>query len=229
MLNKNIQKVYKDYVLEYDFCIVGDQLYISWNQQERTGVEVPFNVIECFKCDMHEHSRRLQEYAVTLNEKCGKTCSKEKIRECLKSEDMVCLPKVFYSIIPNFRPQPHKGLEYGDVSGEVKVGTQAYELKGIIKRNSRHSPQIKATIDDKIETLLLSSTSAGQEIIRQFVEQGMSDTRCQLVAVIVPQYIDASFKGTLRYLARLSGKKVTFIELDEICDLISMNPKINIT
>lgn len=68
----------------------------------------------------------------------------------------------------------------------------------------------------------------GQEIIRQFVEQGMIDARCQLIAVIIPQHIDASFKGTLRHLAKLSGKKVTFIELNEIAELLSINRTIDV-
>ena len=57
----------------------------------------------------------------------------------------------------------------------------------------------------------------------------MSDNRCEIIAVIVPQYIDAGLKGTLRYLAKLSGKKVTFIELDEVCELISMNENIRVS
>ena len=56
----------------------------------------------------------------------------------------------------------------------------------------------------------------------------MVDMRCQIIAIVVPQYIDASLKGTLRHLAKLSGKKVTFIELDEIAELISLNKKIEV-
>lgn len=49
-----------------------------------------------------------------------------------------------------------------------------------------------------------------------------------MIAVIIPQYIDASLKGTLRHLARLSGKKITFIELDEVAELISINNNIKV-
>ena len=52
--------------------------------------------------------------------------------------------------------------------------------------------------------------------------------RCQIIAIIVPQYIDASLKGTLRHLAKLSGKKITFIELDEVVELIGINEKIDV-
>ena len=49
-----------------------------------------------------------------------------------------------------------------------------------------------------------------------------------MIAVIIPQYIVASLKGTLRHLARLSGKKITFIELDEVAELISINNNIKV-
>ena len=56
---------------------------------------------------------------------------------------------------------------------------------------------------EKIRKPLLSTSTEGQEIVRQFVEQGMID-------------------------ARLSGKKVTFIELDQIGELLAMNTTIDI-
>ena len=186
-------------------------------------------VIECFKHDPVAVTNRLRAYAVNMNEKCESgTCSYEKIEKCMKDDSMVCLPKVFYTILPGYRPQPHKGMEYGDISGEVKVGNNTYELKGIIKKNSENRPRKAIADDEKIRKPLLSTSGEGQEIIRQFVEQGMIDARCQIIAIVVPQNIDASLKGTLRHLAKLSGKKVTFIELDEIAELISVNEKINI-
>ena len=135
---------------------------------------------------------------------------------------------IFYTILPGYRPQPHKGMEYGDVAGEVKIGKRAYELKGIIKKNSENRSKKVIDDDEKIRKHLLSTSGEGQEIIRQFVEQGMIDARCQIIAIIVPQYIDASLKGTLRHLAKLSGKKITFIELDEVVELIGINEKIDV-
>ena len=110
----------------------------------------------------------------------------------------------------------------------MKSYGKTYELKGIIKKNSENTPRKTMDYEEKARKRLLSSSKEGQEIIRQFVEQGVIDARCQLIAVIIPQYIDASVKGTLRHLARLSGKKVTFIELNEIAELISMNKKIDV-
>ena len=226
MINNNVQKVYKDYALEYYLCIIGDIMYIYNSEVRQTGVEIPFETIECFKHDPFEFSQRIQAYAVNLKEKCGMGCTRDNSKKCLRSKDMVCLPRLFFPILPGYHPQPHKGMEYGDIAAEVKVGNKSYELKGIIKKNSQNS---KSGDDVKIRTYLLSSSKAGEEIIRQFVEQGMSDARCQIVAIIAPQYFDAGFKGTLRHLASLSGKKVTFIELDQICDLIFMNETISIS
>ena len=229
MIQRNIQKVFKDCSLNYSMCIVGDQLHIV-NDMGRVDseVEIPFGKIECFQHEPLELTHRLMAYAVNMKEKCENSCSYLKIEKCINDGKMVCLPKVFYTILPSYRPQPHKGMEYGDVFGEVKVGSKTYELKGIIKKNSENRSKNKREDDEKIRKPLLSTSTEGQEIIRQFVEQGMIDARCQLIAVIIPQYIDASLKGTLKHLARLSGKKVTFIELDEIVELLSMNKAIDV-
>ena len=86
-------------------------------------------------------------------------------------------------------------------------------MKGIIKKNS-------STSQNKKNAILLSTSTQGEEIIRQFVEQGITDQRCELIMVVAPQYIDNSFKGTLRLLAKISNKKVVFVELKQICKLL---------
>ena len=141
---------------------------------------------------------------------------------------MACLPKAFYTLLPGFRPQPHKGLEYGDVAAQINVGSCAYEMKGIIKKNTMNSGRTSKSVDVLLNTHLLSTSKAGEEIIRQFVEQGLVDNRVDLIAVIAPQYFDNSFKGTLRFLAKLGGKKVMFIELDDMARLIEGNSAIDV-
>lgn len=229
MIDKNIHKIFKDDSLDYNICIVGDRGYIVNDVENiQEAVDITFGDIECFKHDPISLTERLKVYAVNMNEKCGGTCSKSKVQQCINDNSMVCLPKIFYTILPGYRPQPHKGMEYGDVAGEVKIGKRAYELKGIIKKNSENRSKKVIDDDEKIRKHLLSTSGEGQEIIRQFVEQGMIDARCQIIAIIVPQYIDASLKGTLRHLAKLSGKKITFIELDEVVELIGINEKIDV-
>ena len=159
MISKNIKKIYKDYALEYDFCILGDVLHINGTQEDNLDVEIPFERIECFKKCESEVTERLRKYAVCMNEKCEGTCTLPKTRLCVNDTSMVCLPKVFYSILPSYFPQPHKGGEYGDVAGEVKVGTISYELKGIIKKNSKHSSRTRNTYETKVDTRLLSTST----------------------------------------------------------------------
>ena len=224
MVNRNIQQAFKDADMKYFMCIMDGQVHIVHTQHtDSEGVEIPFADISCFSdCPTVVHGAT-KYVAVRLNEKCDKLCTRANIEKCLKDSSMICLPKLFYSILPGYRPQPHKGSEYGDVSGEVAVGSTHYEMKGIIKKNTKNSARTSRTSDELVEEHLLSTAKEGEEIIRQFVEQGMVDARCQLIAIIAPQYFDHSFKGTLRYLARLAGKKVVFIELDEVCKIIEKN------
>lgn len=123
---------------------------------------------------------------------------------------MSCLPKVFYGILPSYRPQPHKGGEFGDVSGQIQVGNSYYQMIGIIKKNSENKSGRRSrerTTEELAEKPLLATAREGEEIIRQFVEQGMTDARVDAIAVIAPQYFDHGLKGTLKMLARLAVKK----------------------
>ncbi len=212
MINDNLKKVYPNADFNYSICIMENIFMISTSSRQ-VGGEILFDEIEEFKIEKFEIVDDLIEYAVNMKEKFSGTCSYKKIENCLIDKNQICLPKLFYGIIPGFTPQPHKGGEYGDVSGRIKVGDKEYEMKGIIKKNS-------STAIKKQNSILLSTSSQGQEIIRQFVEQGMADTRCELIMVVAPQRIDNGFKGNLRFLARLSNKKVTFVELNEICKLL---------
>ena len=230
LIAHNIQSAFKGADMKYFMCVTGEHLRIvhTYNM-EFTGVEIAFSDISCFSDCIASVNPDTQSFAVRLNEKCSRTCSKEKIEKCIQSDSIVCLPRIFYPLLPNYRPQPHKGGEYGDVSSEVVVGSNHFEMKGIIKKNTKNKGYTPRTDQELINEYLLSTSTEGEEIIRQFVEQGMVDSRCQLIAVIAPQYFDHSFMGTLRYLARLSHKKVVFIGLDEVCGLIEKNDSVAIT
>lgn len=231
MVNRNVQKVYKDYVLEYRMCIMGDELCIvRLNPETKSEVEVLFSDIENFKSTIIPDTA-VRAFAVRMNEKCEGTCSKAKIDKCVNDATMNCLPKIFYDILPTYRPQPHKGGEFGDVSGPVRIGAYCYQMIGILKKNSENKAQRNGktrTDDELIQEPLLSSSKTGEEIIRQFVEQGMSDARVEVIAVVAPQYFDRSLRGTLCMLAKLAGKKIVFIGLDEVCQLIAMNDKVKV-
>ena len=205
--------------------VMGTTLHIIHAESAASGAELLFDDAECFHSTPIATQPCTREFAVRMKEKCSGTCSKAKIEKCVNNPDMFCLPKVFYGILPGYRPQPHTGYEYGDVSGEIKCSGRSYEMIGIIKKNSLNKGTSKNPAA-LIESHLLSTSAEGQEILRQFVEQGMSDARTDVIAIIAPQYFDSSLKGTLRYLARMSGKKIMFIGLDEICRLLEANDAI---
>lgn len=229
MINQNIKKIYKQESLDLIMCIIGDTLHISHISEANTGgTELYFDEIEYFS-KLPTPTETACNIAVKMGEKCGETCSNEKICKCVTDSSMACLPKAFYTIIPGFRPQPHNGLEYGDVSGEIRTANASYEMVGIIKKNSKNSKKHPKPIQELITTHLLSTSREGQEIIRQFVEQGLNDGRAEVIAVIAPQYFDNSFKGTLRLLAKIAGKKVLFVELDEVARLLLGNKTIEIS
>ena len=121
---------------------MGDELYIV---HEKTGsnaeVELLFSDVSCFQYNASPDPN-IRPFAVRMNEKCiSGTCSFEKINRCLKDATMSCLPKVFYGILPSYRPQPHKGGEFGDVSGQIQVGNSYYQMIGIIKKNSENKKE----------------------------------------------------------------------------------------
>lgn len=226
-IQKNYKNAFQGQEAKFNMCVMGNTLNIIYSTgEDNPKVEISFDSIECFKFQDGKDMQKCKEYAVYLNEKCNGTCSYKKIQDCTVSSNSVCLPKIFYGILPNYRPQPHKGAEYGDISGQIQVGSDFYELKGIIKKNTENKGYKPKTASELIGRPLLSTSTEGQEIIRQFVEQGMNDQRCQVIAIIAPQYFDSGLKGTLRYLARLSHKMITFIELDEVSKIIAMNDKI---
>lgn len=221
-VNKQINLIYKDEKLDYSVCVMDDLLNVSFVDKETyPEVEIPFMSIEEFAVDADKSIEHLREYALKLKEKCTEKCSIKKIEQCIQNINLVCLPKIFCNVIPGFRMQPHGVKEYGDISGQVTVGRNHFQMKGIIKSNTQNKKD--KTTDDMLHTHFRSTSKAGEEMIRQFVEQGMNDARCDLILVVVPQYYDNDFKGTLRYLAKLGNKKVCFIGLDEVCKILSLN------
>lgn len=226
-IDKNVQKIYKGSKLS-SFCVFGNDLHIIKDNND-TSVEVAFSEVIEFQTN-NTANAQIVAYAIRMNEKCNGTCSLAKISKCIKDTSMTCLPKVFYSILPGYRPQPHMNGEYGDVAGQITTANRSYEMKGIIKKNTKNTARGNRKPDNELIEETLKSTSAeGQEMLRQFVEQGLADSRAEVVAVIAPQYFDAGLKGTLRYLARVGKKKVMFIGLDEISLLLSMNKTIAIS
>lgn len=229
MLKHNIRAAFKQDTLDLAMCVMGNELHIAQPCiVDTSGVEIYFDEVTCFSSLPTESKETYRKFAACLGEKCNGGCTKAKITKCLTDGAYACLPKAFYSILPEFRPQPHTGYEYGDVSAQISTGAQSYEMKGIIKKNSMNSARGSKPISELLDNCLLSTSKPGEEIIRQFVEQGLNDNRTEIIAVIAPQYFDNSFKATLRFLAKLGGKKVLFIELDDVARLVEGNHNITI-
>ncbi len=219
-IKRNLSMGYQGMEETVTFLVMGNSLAIKHGLIPDDEIEIQFSDIKEFQNGNEDagRDRRLQEYAVKMKEKCGATCSFSKIEKCVENSAMVCLPKIFMDYLPGFRVQPHKGSEFGDIHGQVTVGKKHYMLKGIIKKNSINSGNKK--IDDMITKPLLETSREGEEIIRQFVTQGMQDSRAQLIAIVAPQRFDQNVQATIDYLARLGNKKVVYIGLEEICQLL---------
>ena len=227
-IKQNYQKAFQGLDARFNMCIMSGMLYVSNEPYEYDPeIEILFDSVNEFQRSLDKDLEQCRCSALRLKEKCSGGCSKSKIQKCTTNMQQICLPKLFWGILPGFRPQPHSGYEYGDVSGQIKVDGITLELKGIIKKNSENkSTKSLQNIDVLRSNYLLSTSTEGQEIIRQFVEQGLNDQRCQVIAVISPQYFDNGLKGTLRYLARIGHKKVIFIGLEEDAKIIAMNSQI---
>lgn|GEM_PF-795017 len=210
-IEMNLHKVLPGITVARRWFIGNMQMFVR--PERAQAQEIPFSNFNIFADTINETiSNELRKWVTSLKEKCSGS-STSKCTKCATSVENICLMRIFNPVISGFRPQPHRGGEYGDISGQLIVQNQALEMKGVIKSNTKS----RSSQDERISAFLLSTTTAGQEIIRQIVEQGLVDTRCKVIAIVAPQYIDAGFKGSLRFLCGLGGKNITFWELDELC------------
>jgi len=213
-LDQNIQKIFPGSNLAKRWYIANMQMVI--HRERNYSREISLSELNLVNIDNNLITNERKEYLVKLKEKCS-TSRNLNCGNCVTKIQGLCLMRIFHPIITGFRPQPHRGGEYGDISGQLLWNGQTLEMKGIIKSNTKS----RSSLIKKITSPMSSSSTAGQEIIRQIVEQGLNDSRCDLITIIVPQYLDADFKGTLRFLCRLGNKYITFIQLDELCYVLS--------
>lgn len=132
---KNYKAAFKGFEPKLNFCIMGDTFNLDVIYDDQNDeVEIRFDSVNEFQFNPEVDLNRFKENAVRIKEKCEGKCSYENIQKCIVSDKIVCLPKTFWRVIPGYRLQPHKGGEYGDISGQIRVGDIYYELIGIIKR-----------------------------------------------------------------------------------------------
>lgn len=159
----------------------------------------------------------LKEVAA-LPEKCTESTN----LSCACCSKVGCLMSLFREILPNYHPQPHQGGEYGDISSQLVAKGATFEMKGIAKANNadRKAPE------KLISSWLRSASPVASSIVRQVINQGLDDSRCTLVCIIVPQFMDNGLKGTIRTLCSKWCKHVSFWELPDLaCAYVAAQKK----
>lgn len=150
----------------------------------------------------------LKKECLKIPEKC-KNPKKTDCQNCKNDDKKHCLMKMFSYLVPSYKPQPHKGTEYGDASFATDINGNQKTIKVIMKRYEENGPA-------------LISKGAGREIIIQVITQYMRDASRPILAILIPSGIDASLKQDIRNLVGYVKGKVVFIEEQEYIALYKM-------
>lgn len=150
----------------------------------------------------------LKKECLTIPEKC-KNSKKSVCQNCKSDDKKYCLMKMFSYLVSSYKPQPHKGTEYGDASFVADINGNQKTIKIIMKRYEEDGPA-------------LISKGAGREIIIQVITQYMRDASRPILAILIPSGIDATLKQDIRNLVGFVKGKVIFIEEQEYIALYKM-------
>ena len=140
---------------------------------------------------------RLLDKVQSIKEKCKKSTNKN-CNECLLKESPQCMMKLF-TIYKAYRPSPHQAGEFGDVSFTITLDGSSIEMVGIAKSA------------DKGKDSLNVSENAAREMLQQ-VLSATHDARIGAIAAICPMRFHDQLKEELRYIAKLTGKKVIILD-----------------
>ena len=191
--------MYFDVDLSGSFFIHNAQLCIL---PEQTGAIVLPSAIPELKA-VDEIIIDADEYRSTLDtlrgikEKCNNPTNL-KCNSCGLSNKSICIMKLFMTN-PMYRPSPHQGGEFGDISFSVTLNGYSQELVGIAK----------SAIKGK--DVLTRSESSGRDMIQQ-VFSATHDARIGIVASICPMRFHDQLVEDLRYLAILTGKPIVILD-----------------
>lgn len=182
---------------------------------EISEVEHSLTDLSIFKdIDINLQNKNINEYitlkeeCLTIPEKC-KSPKKSDCQNCKNDTKKYCLMKIFSYLIPSYKPQPHKGTEYGDASFVADINGNQKTIKVIMKKYEENGPA-------------LISKGAGREIIIQVITQYLRDASRPILAILIPSGIDASLKQDIRNLIGFVKGKVIFIEEQEYIALYKM-------
>ena len=133
----------------------------------------------------------------TIKEKCRVSTS-DNCNKCTLSTKRQCLMKVF-TTYQSYRPSPHNGDEFADVSVPVTVDDHTVTLVGVIKSALANNAN------------LTRSSLPAREMLQQIFLM-TQDPRVGLIAAICPSRFQDQFQADLQYLSRLTNKPVVIFD-----------------
>lgn len=133
----------------------------------------------------------------TIKEKCRVSTS-DNCNKCTLSTKRQCLMKVF-TTYQSYRPSPHNGDEFADVSFPVTVDDHTVTLVGVIKSALANNAN------------LTRSSLPVREMLQQIFLM-TQDPRVGLIAAICPSRFQDQFQADLQYLSRLTNKPVVIFD-----------------
>ena len=146
-------------------------------------------------CELHDHLSRMKE-------KCRATKS-EACNKCVLSTERECLMKVF-TTYRSFRPSPHSGDEFADISFPVTVRKNKVTLVGVIK----------STLPDNKN--LTRASAPAREMLQQIFSMSQ-DTRVNVIAAVCPSRFQDQFEADLQYLSKLTGRSIVIFDDMYMC------------
>lgn len=152
--------------------------------------------------------KTLKNECKQIPEKC-KSSQKTNCSNCLSNPSLSCLMKMFAYIETSYKPQPHKGGEYGDASFVSEVNNSQQNIKIIMKSEEKNG-------------IVLPSTRTGREIIVQLITQYMRDSYNPILMILTPSQIDGYLKADIRNLVKLKNGKVVFAEEKEFIGIYKL-------
>ncbi len=137
-----------------------------------------------------------------IKEKCRAT-KNETCNKCTLGKSRECLMKIF-TTYQRYRPSPHNGNEFADVSFPVTINGKELTLVGVMK----------SSIPSKGS--LTRASKPAREMLQQIFLM-CQDSRVGLIAAICPSRFQNQFQADLQYLSRLTGKPIVILDDIYMC------------
>lgn len=154
---------------------------------------------EISKIQLKEEKR--QNLLLELKE-IKEKCKISNCKDCNPTTNTNCLMKIF-TTYNGYRPSPHQGHEFGDITFQVTHNKQRQQFVGIAKSH----------VKNKTGNLTIA-TSAAEEMIRQIL-CATYDKRIDIIGAICPNRFDDQLRQTIRYISQITKTKICIFD-DEI-------------